>query len=160
MSMHLQRTHDETGLLTIGALAQMCGVTVRTLRYYEEMDLISPMGRTQGRYRLYHPRTLKRIKAILALQDLSYTLEEILQVLGPSSVVANVSNKEERIQVTREALARQSDCIDGKLKVLRRLKKEIDNRLLVLDSMCVPCLQETPHQDCWENCAHRDIHVD
>ena len=51
------------GLLTIGALAQLCGVTVRTLRYYEEMDLITPIKRTQGRYRLYHPRSLKRTRA-------------------------------------------------------------------------------------------------
>lgn len=72
-------------LFTIGELAKLCDVTVRTLRYYEEMDLIAPVGRTSGKYRLYDARSIKRLQAIQTFQSLNYSLEQILVILGPYS---------------------------------------------------------------------------
>lgn len=153
-------TPEPGGLLTIGALAQLSGLTVRTLRYYEEMDLITPVKRSQGRYRLYHPRVVKRIKAILALQELNYSLEDILAIIGPSSEMALVDSRVDRVHLTRAALERQKLCIEQKLDHLNQVKNDLDKRLVVLMEQCHPCADRTPQTDCEEFCEHREVHLD
>lgn len=146
--------------LTIGKLAEMVGITVRTLRYYEEMDLIGPVKRTEGKYRLYNTHSLKRIKAILALQELGFTLDDILNVLGAYSKARDYS-KEEQISATRRSLTLQKDSIDNKLKQLDQLKQDISNRLLMLDDVCKTCVTERPEDDnCHDTCEYlTEIHT-
>lgn len=144
--------------LTIGALAKLCGVTVRTLRYYEETDLIGPVKRSHGRYRLYNRRSLHRVQAILALQELNFSLEEILAVLGPYSSSRSYT-KEEQVAHTRESLLRQQVLIREKMARMSRLCEDIDARLRHLRSACIPCMEKSSHPDyCQENCTHLDVH--
>lgn len=149
---------SEAPLITIGAMAQLCGVTVRTLRYYEEMDLIGPAKRSSGKYRLYPERMVKRVKAILALQDLSYSLEEIVEILGPYSKTLGF-NKQEQVAATRRSLEEQKACIDSKLSGLLQLKEEIDARLKIVAGLCEPCLKQSPNECCQDACSHRDVHI-
>lgn len=151
---------DAPGLLTIGALAELSGVTVRTLRYYEELDLITPVKRSQGRYRLYSNRTLKRIRAILALQDLNYSLEDIQATLGSSRKVSVIDNRAERVRVNRASLLNQLQCVESKLQQLQELKQDLNQRLNVLNTECDPCCDKRPQLDCNEGCQHREAHLD
>lgn len=145
-------------LLTIGAMARLCNVTVRTLRYYEEMDLIGPVKRSSGKYRLYSHRTVKRVKAILALQDLNYSLEEVLVTLGSYSQTLSL-NKLEQIKMSRHSLVLQKACIDQKLSDLLVMKTDIEQRLHTLETLCEPCLSQTPQDLCQDSCSHRDVHI-
>jgi DNA-binding transcriptional MerR regulator len=148
---------DES-FLTIGTLAKMGGVTVRTLRYYEEMDLIGPVKRSTGKYRLYNRHSLKRINAILALQGLSFSLEEILTILGPYSKTRNYS-KGEQIEHTRQSLSQQKQFIDQKIGQLQNMREDIDQRLRLLDTVCQPCMCETKQDDhCQESCSYLEVH--
>jgi len=144
--------------LTIGALAKASGVTVRTVRYYEEMDLIGPIKRSDSKYRLYNSRSLKRVKAIVALQGLNYTLDQILDMMGPYSESTNYT-KAQRIDATRASLQTQRAHVAQKMLSLQHIQQEIDGRLATLDVVCQPCLQTTPHQGCDETCAYRDTHL-
>jgi len=148
------------GLLTIGALAQLSEVTVRTIRYYEEMDLISPAKRTEGRYRLYHPRSLKRIVAIQALQELSFSLEDIVVMLGHSSVVALIDTKTQRTLHTRASLLQQRERVNQKLQLLQGILADVDERIATLTQHCTPCIEQPPQGNCQEDCEHRRIHLD
>jgi DNA-binding transcriptional MerR regulator len=151
---------SETGTeyLTIGALAKLCNVTVRTLRYYEETDLIGPIKRSHGRYRLYNRRSLHRVQAILALQELHFSLEEILAVLGPYSTSRSYT-KEEQVAHTRESLLRQQTLIREKMARMSRLCEDIDARLRHLSSACVPCMEKSPSRaHCQEDCTHLNVH--
>jgi DNA-binding transcriptional MerR regulator len=150
----------EEPLLTIGEMAKACKITVRALRYYEEMDLISPIMRTQGRYRLYHVRTLKRIQAIQALQNLGYSLEEILEALGPSSVVANICTKKSRLTKTLTTLENQKQCVEDRIHTLQLLKGELDERYQTIQTFCEPCVNQSPTEDCRDSCEHRGVHLD
>lgn len=145
-------------LLTIGNMARLCGITVRTLRYYEEMDLIGPVMRSTGKYRLYSQRALKRIRAIHALQGLNYSLEEIVEILGPYSESLRFT-KTDRISATRQSLVRQQATIEKKLDALLEMRTEVQTLLTVLENACEPCLSDCPNQDCAEDCQHRDIHL-
>ena len=143
--------------LTIGALAKLCGVTVRTLRYYEEMDLIGPVKRSAGQYRLYNKHSLKRVNAILALQGLNFSLDEILAVLGPYSK-SRTYTKEEQIAQTRQSLSQQKEFISEKINQLNTLNQDIESRLKLLDTVCNPCQEHHPQACCPDTCSYIEVH--
>ena len=63
-------------LFTIGELARMGGVTVRTLQYYDEQDLLKPII-TEGGRRKYTCEEVLRLEQILFLKSLGFSLKEI-----------------------------------------------------------------------------------
>ena len=67
--------------MRIGTLADRAGRTQRTLHFYEELGLLTPVGRTKGGFRLYDNDSLTRIHWISRLQDLGFSLPEIKQFL-------------------------------------------------------------------------------
>lgn len=153
---------QDTPLLTIGTLSKHSQLTVRTLRYYEEIDLIAPVGRTEGRYRLYHPYVLKRLKAIQSLQELNYSLEEILAILGSASVASDIHTRAVRVEASKQALRQQKNAIDAKLEMLQKMKADLEHRMEVLDTVCASCVEHTEDEedDCFSDCEQRDIHLD
>ncbi|MDI6895475.1 MAG: MerR family transcriptional regulator [Bacillota bacterium] len=64
-------------LLRIGELSERTGVSVRTIRYYEERGLLEPAGRTEAGYRLYDERALGALKVLRRLRMLGLGLDEI-----------------------------------------------------------------------------------
>ena len=60
-----------------GELAKLTGLTIRTLRYYDQIGLFSPSGRTEAGYRLYTESDLARLQQILSLKELGLSLEQI-----------------------------------------------------------------------------------
>ena len=64
-----------------GDLARETSKTVRAIHLYEEMELLKPAGRSKGRYRLYGPEALVRIRWIGKLQDLGFSLTDIKAIV-------------------------------------------------------------------------------
>src|ERR1700730_3795433 len=64
-------------LLQIGDLARETGKTVRAIHLYEELGLLTPAARSKGRFRLYGPEALTRIRWIARLQELVFTWGDI-----------------------------------------------------------------------------------
>ena len=64
-------------LMQIGDLAREAGKTVRAIHLYEELGLLTPAARSKGRYRLYGPEALTRIRWIGKLQDMGFSLGDI-----------------------------------------------------------------------------------
>jgi DNA-binding transcriptional MerR regulator len=147
-----EKTTEES-YLTIGALAKQCDVTVRTLRYYEEMDLIGPVKRSSGKYRLYNRQALKRVNAITALQGLNFSLDAILAVLGSYSQ-SKTFNKLEMVNKSRELLNSQHQLIDEKIAELALLNQDIEQRLQLLNSICTPCQTAV----CPDSCLYLEVH--
>jgi len=145
------------GYLTIGALARLCGVTVRTLRYYEEMDLIGPIKRTNGKYRLYNRYSLKRVQAIMALQALNYSLEEIQTTLGPYSRSREYT-RSEQVEATRRSLQLQAEAIDVRMAQLTTMRADLQQRLEMLNHHCEPCQHHHPADNCQEHCSYLETH--
>ena len=61
----------------IGELARRAGVSVRTLRHYDAIGLLSPSGETEAGYRLYDEMSAARLEQILYFRELGFALEEI-----------------------------------------------------------------------------------
>jgi MerR family mercuric resistance operon transcriptional regulator len=68
-------------LLTIGALAELAGVNVETIRYYQRRGLLREPSRPAGGFRHYPPEAVQRVRFIKRAQKLGFTLEEISNLL-------------------------------------------------------------------------------
>src|SRR5262245_11952759 len=72
---------DDGDLMQVGDRARESGKTVRAIHLYEQLDLLRPMARSKGRYRLYGADALVRIRWIGKLQDLGFSLTDIQAIV-------------------------------------------------------------------------------
>lgn len=112
---------------TTGEIAKLCGVTVRTVQYYDTRGLLVPSELSEGGRRLYSEEDLKRMKIICFLRDLDLPIDSISQLLSepdPSSVILLLLDQQER--EFREKLAESQEKIN-KLEELKRELKGIEH---------------------------------
>ena len=69
-------------LLQIGEIAQLLGVTPKTIRHYQKIGLIAEPDRTEAGYRLFNAQDLLRLQRIRRLQALGLSLKQIKTLLG------------------------------------------------------------------------------
>ena len=75
-------TYKNTEYLSIKEIREQTGLTSRTLRYYEQLDLLHPVARADaGGYRLYSKNVFDTIGKIQQYKDLGYELKEIKEIL-------------------------------------------------------------------------------
>jgi DNA-binding transcriptional MerR regulator len=75
-------TKDTGAVLQIGDVARQVGLSLRTVRFYEEAGLLTPTGRTQGGFRLYDEDAIDRLALIKRMKPLGFTLEEMRSLLA------------------------------------------------------------------------------
>ncbi len=73
---------DMSTSYTVGQVANLAGVTVRTLHHYDEIGLLAPTDRTSGGYRSYGVTDLERLRRILFYRELGFGLDEIAKILA------------------------------------------------------------------------------
>jgi DNA-binding transcriptional MerR regulator len=66
---------------SVGQVAGLAGVTIRTLHHYDEIGLLSPSGRSAAGYRIYEETDLERLRQILFYRELGFTLEKIATIV-------------------------------------------------------------------------------
>ncbi|MFO1441979.1 MerR family transcriptional regulator [Bacillus sp. Bva_UNVM-123] len=71
----------QTDLLTVGELAKVMGVTVRTLQYYDKEGLLKPSAKSEGGRRLYSNKDLVKLHQILSLKYLGFPLDKIKNMM-------------------------------------------------------------------------------
>ncbi len=105
---------------TVGQLARMAHVTVRTLHHYHEIGLLVPSGRSVAGYRLYEGADLERLHGILLFRELGFPLEEIRALLDrPGSQALDtllshrgrLTNRAERLEATLRAVDERIDTL-------------------------------------------------
>lgn len=109
--------------IKIGVLASRSGLTVKTLRYYEDLGLLPAIGRSEGGYRLFAEESLRRLEFIRRLKTLGLSLEEIQGCLAVHDA-GELPCGDIEIQ-----LGRQIERIDGQIKELRQLRMELQELL-------------------------------
>jgi DNA-binding transcriptional MerR regulator len=112
--------HSEQSLLQIGDVAERVGLSLRTVRYYEEMGLVSPPSRSEGGFRLYSEAdverllALKRMKALgLALDEMGALADLIDRSAEPDAI--ETPELEQLVQALRD-YASQTDAATSKLE--------------------------------------------
>jgi DNA-binding transcriptional MerR regulator len=117
---------DEGRLLRIGEVSERSGLTTRTLRYWEELGLLRPVGHREGGERLYSPAELGRVTHIRELQELlGLTLAEIGAVLKSEDAV----NRARQASQSGAPVARLLRLLEEANDANDRLVERIDDRL-------------------------------
>jgi MerR family transcriptional regulator, thiopeptide resistance regulator len=75
---------------TVGAVARLAGVSVRTLHHYDEIGLLTPNDRSDAGYRHYADRDLDRLQRILFYRELGFGLDDIRTVMTDGRADASV----------------------------------------------------------------------
>lgn len=144
----------EKTLLKIGDVAAKAGITLRTLRYYEELNLVEPDNRTKGNFRLYQPNVISRIRFINSLKKLDFSLDEIRKILGTKSSCETVN---ELIEKSRQALLIKKEKINNILTDMTEMNHEVDAALKMLDG-CEICRDKNDNQ-CKHECPNKHLHM-
>lgn len=76
--------------LTIGGIVHKSGLNIRTLRYYDSIDLLKPSDYTEGGHRLYSEDDLRQLEQIKALKFLGFSLKEIKEMIQKSQLDGTV----------------------------------------------------------------------
>ena len=126
----------------IGELAENTGLSLRTIRHYDEVGLLKPSGRTEGGFRLYSQEDLSRLLLIRRMKPLGYSLGEMTELLSiidtldgdhtdtgntdtgntdadPSPVRAELDRFIDETATRREKLRAQVEMADEFLELLR-----------------------------------------
>lgn len=111
---------------TTGEIAKLCGVTVRTVQYYDTRGILVPAELSEGGRRLYSEADVKRLKVICFLRDLGLSIDAISQLLSeedPGSVIALLLDQQEA------ALKKEISDREEKLNKLEGLKAGLKNAI-------------------------------
>jgi len=110
---------DEAPLLRIQEVADLVGLTPRSIRYYEEIGLLEPAARSEGAYRLYDPDDVARLQFIKGLRDdAGFSLAEIGQLLEDET--ARAENRA-RFRASRRPAERRAVLLDGIVRIERQV---------------------------------------
>ena len=112
---------------TTGEAAKLCGVTVRTVQYYDTRGILVPSELSEGGRRLYSEEDLKRLKVICFLRDLDLsinTIDQLLREEHPEKVIDLLLQQQETL-LTEEISQRQEKL--DKLSGLRQGLKAVSS---------------------------------
>lgn len=73
--------NDAPATHQIGEVAERVGLSLRTVRYYEEQGLVEPDSRTEGGFRLYTDHQIDRLLLIKQMKPLGFSLDEMRELL-------------------------------------------------------------------------------
>jgi DNA-binding transcriptional MerR regulator len=113
----------EGAALPIGEVCARCGVSARTVRYYEELGLLPGVRRRAGGRRVYGADELERLRFIQHLKALGLSLEEIRDLNDVHAIAGSTAAMLARLD---ELLARRLAEVDARMAELGGLRDQIE----------------------------------
>jgi MerR family transcriptional regulator, thiopeptide resistance regulator len=110
---------------TVKELAQLSGVSVRTLHYYDEIDLLKPAFLGDNGYRYYEEEQLLQLQQILFFRELDFRLDDIQTILG-SSTFDQIDALRSHERLLQQKAERINTLIETVTKTLTHLKGETE----------------------------------
>lgn len=105
---------------TTGELAKLCGVTVRTVQYYDTRGVLTPAALSESGRRLYSDGDLRRMRVICFLRELGLPIETVKQILAEQNAgdVIDLLLQQQEMAL-RDEIGAKSEQLE-KLETLRR----------------------------------------
>lgn len=106
-----------------GEVAKLCGVTVRTVQYYDSRNILVPSALSEGGRRLYSEEDLKRMKVICFLRSLDLPINAIAELLAeehPENVIDLLLQQQEN--ELREEVRQRQEKLDKLIALQKELK--------------------------------------
>lgn len=112
---------------TTGEIAKICGVTVRTVQYYDNCGILLPSELSEGGRRLYSEKDLKRMRIVCFLREAGFSIGNISALFSednPSGIISVLLEQQEKILNDELSECRKKlEIIDG----IKRELKESEN---------------------------------
>jgi MerR family transcriptional regulator, copper efflux regulator len=126
---------SNAGLHQIGQVAERVGLSLRTVRYYEEQGLLIPQTRTGGGFRLYSDGQIERLELIKQMKPLGFRVDEMRALLDardamsdPSAAHSERDAATKRLREFAEAASRRCEELSAQVKrasdLAQRLRRE------------------------------------
>ena len=109
---------------TTGEIAKLCGVSVRTVQYYDTRNILVPSELSEGGRRLYSEQDVKRLKIICFLREAGISISDIGELLSgenPGDVIAVLLEQQEQV------LKKEMQERKVKLDMLEGIRRELKN---------------------------------
>ncbi len=103
---------------TTSQVAELIGISIRTLQYYDEIGLLKPSELTQSGYRLYDDEALQKLQQILFFRELGFKLKDIREILEKPDFDRIAAFKKQK-----ELLLLKRNRTDKLIQLLSRLEK-------------------------------------
>lgn len=103
---------------SISQVAKLTGISIRTLQYYDEIDLLKPSELTSSGYRLYDENALQALQQILFFKELGFSLREIKEILENPDFDRIAAFKKQK-----ELFLLKRNRINRLIQLLERLEK-------------------------------------
>lgn len=109
---------------TIKQIADMAGITVRTLHHYDHVKLLCPDGKGANGYRIYTSTQLQKLRQILFFKELGFTLAQIKEILDSENF-----DRRKALQIHKELLLNKRQRLDELINNVDRNIKALEGGL-------------------------------
>ena len=106
---------------TVKEVSEITGVSIRTLRYYDEIGLLKPAAMTEAGYRLYDNRTIERLQEILFFRELEIPLADIRRLLDNPDY-----DREQVLRTQKSLLERKRNRLNGIIELITDVMKGVN----------------------------------
>lgn len=106
------------GMLQIGEVAELVGLSLRTIRHYDEVGVVRPSGRSAGGFRLYTDADVHRLRLVKHMKPLDFSLEEMRLLVEARDALAVTTDPAERA-VLRDRLELFATAVEERSAILR-----------------------------------------
>jgi DNA-binding transcriptional MerR regulator len=105
--------------MQIGEVAERTGLSQRTIRYYEEIGLVTPTSRSAGGFRLYSETDVARLRLVQTMKPLDFSLDEMRDVLDVLEGLGGTHLVGAEREVLVGRLESYREAADGRVRGLR-----------------------------------------
>jgi MerR family transcriptional regulator, copper efflux regulator len=103
----------------IGEVAEAVGLSLRTIRYYEEAELVPPSGRSTGGFRLYTDADIDRLRLVKHMKPLDLTIDEMRDLLTTRDRLADPATPKRDRDRLRDRLSMFAELAEERCQRLR-----------------------------------------
>lgn len=109
----------EPGMHQIGEVAEAVGMSLRTIRHYDDVGLVPPSGRSAGGFRLYTDGDIERLQLVKHMKPLDFTLQEMCDLLSVRERLTEGTDDPETSAELRERLRSYAAAAEQRCETLR-----------------------------------------
>ena len=111
---------------TVKEVSELTGISIRTLRYYDEIDLLKPAKVTEAGYRLYDESSLKKLRQIMFFRELEVPLSEIKAIMKDSE-----SDNRKILETQKMMLEMKRNRLNGIIELISDVLKGEDKKIII-----------------------------
>lgn len=106
---------------TVKEVSQLAGISIRTLRYYDEVGLLKPTQVSEAGYRLYDDKALERLQEIMFFKEMEIPLEQIKQIVEDPTL-----DRQEVLLLQKAILEKKRNRLNGLIELIEDVSRGVN----------------------------------